>query len=268
MRADPVALTRQQRRQQERDDERLLRHGIPLNEDAAPLLAEARRLLRILARGEATRAGDAAAAIHAGFDTALRWAKPEPAACRRGCAHCCVSYVAVTAPELFLIARSLKGPRRAAVAARVAEADAVTHGRTLAERFAEPRFCPLLEDGACGVYAVRPSSCRSLASFDAEACARAFGANSGEGLPGPAAGLELRSAYQASLRAALTLAGLPAAAYELNAGLNRVLQTPDAEARWLAGEDVFAGIPAEGGAKPNFDATVRFLVQEIRAENG
>ncbi|HEY0834076.1 MAG TPA: hypothetical protein VGE72_09235, partial [Azospirillum sp.] len=109
-----------------------------------------------------------------------------------------------------------------------------------------------------------PSSCRSLASFDAAACARAFGANSGEGLPGPAAGMELRSAYQASLRAALTLAGLPAVAYELNAGLNRVLRTPDVEARWLAGEDVFAGIAAETGPKPRFDATVRYLVEALR----
>lgn len=258
-----AAPTRQDRRRQEREDDKLLRHGIPPGDAAEPLLAQARRLLRMLRSGSAA---DAAAEIHAGFDTALRRAPREAVACRKGCAHCCISYVAATAPELFLIARSLKGPRRATVAARVAEADAATHGRSVAERFAEPRLCPLLEDGSCGVYPVRPSACRSLASFDAEVCGRSFGANSGEGLPAPAAPMHLRSAYQASLRAALTLAGLPAVAYELNAGLNRVLATPDAEARWLNGEDVFDGIAPEAVAKPRFDETVRILVGELRAD--
>ncbi|HYG85145.1 MAG TPA: YkgJ family cysteine cluster protein [Azospirillum sp.] len=258
-----LPLTRQQRRQQEREDDKLLRYGIPPGEDAAPLLAEARRLLRLL---RDSRAADAAAEIHSGFDTALRRRRPEPVACRKGCFHCCISYVAATAPELFVIVRSLKGQRRAAVAARVAEADAETHGRSIAERFAAPCLCPLLEDGACGIYAVRPSACRSLASFDAEVCARSFGANSGEGLPAPTAGMELRSAYQASLRTALTLAGLPAVAYELNAGLNRVLQTPEAEARWLKGEDIFAGITPEAVPKPRFDETVRILVETLSKE--
>lgn len=258
-----AVLSRQDRRRQEREDDRLLRHGLPLGDDATPLLAETRRLLRLLRAGAAA---DAAAEIHAGYDTALRRAPREPVACRKGCSHCCISYVAVTAPELFLIARSLKGPRRAGVAARVAGADAETHGRSIAERFSSPRLCPLLEDGACGVYPVRPSACRSLASFDAEVCARSFGTNSEEGLPAPAAPMHLRSAYQASLRAALTLAGLPPVAYELNAGLNRVLQTPDAEARWLNGEDVFTGIAPESVPKPRFDETVRLLVTALRAE--
>ncbi|WP_448187459.1 hypothetical protein [Azospirillum sp. sgz301742] len=258
-----AAPTRQDRRRQEREDDKLLRHGIPPGDDAEPLLAEARRLLRLLRGGDVA---DAAAEIHGGFDTALRRTPREPVACRKGCSHCCISYVAATAPELFLIARSLKGSRRTAVATRVAEADAATRGRSIAERFAAPRLCPLLEDGACGIYPVRPTARRSLASFDAEVCARSFGTNSGEGLPAPAAGMHVRSAYQASLRAALTLAGLPAVAYELNAGLNRVLQTPDAEALWLNGEDVFAGIAPEAVAKPRFDETVRLLVAELRAE--
>ncbi|HYH38343.1 MAG TPA: YkgJ family cysteine cluster protein [Azospirillum sp.] len=258
-----MVLSRQDRRRQEREDDRLLRHGIPPGDAAEPLFAQARRLLRMLRAGSAA---DAAAEIHGGFDTALRRAPREPVACRKGCSHCCISYVAATAPELFLIARGLKGPRRAAVAARVAGADAATNGRSIAERFAEPRLCPLLEDGACGIYPARPSACRSLASFDAELCGRSFGANSGEGLPAPAAPMHLRSAYQASLRAALTLAGLPAVAYELNAGLNRVLTTPDAEARWLNGDDVFEGIAPESVPKPRFDETVRILVSELRAE--
>lgn len=261
-----ITANRQQRRTREREDDKLLRQGIPIGRDAAPLLAQARRLLRLLCGDGPGRAAEAAAEVHGGFDTALRASRPKPSACRKGCSHCCISYVAVTAPELFLIAASLKGTRRAAVLERVAAADARTRGRTVPERFADPTFCPLLENGACGVYAVRPSACRSMASTDAGICARAFGENSGEELPAPRNGFLLRSAYQASLRAALTLAGLPPVAYELNAGLRRVLETPDAETRWLAGEDVFAGIAPESAPTPRFDETVRLLVTSLRAE--
>ncbi len=257
---------RQQRRMQEREDDKLLRNGIPANtRDPAPILAEARRLLRILRRDEPARAGDAAAEIHGGYDTALRHARPERTACKRGCTHCCISYVAATVPEIFLIARSLKGKRRDAVAARVAEADGMTHGRTLAERFASPTLCPLLENGACGVYGVRPTACRSVMSFDADLCARSFLENSGETLSMPGQGMALRSSYQAALRAALSAAGLPAEAYELNAALNRVLGTPDAEARWLTGEPIFDGIAPENAPKPHFDELVRYLVVELNA---
>ncbi|WP_448202847.1 YkgJ family cysteine cluster protein [Azospirillum sp. sgz302134] len=260
--------TRQQRRLQEREDDKLLRNGIPAGtEDPAPILAEARRLLRLLRRDKVDHpASDAAAEIHGGYDLALRHARPERTACKRGCAHCCISYVAATAPEVFLIARSLTGKRRDAIAARVAEADAATHGRSLEERFASPTMCPLLETGACGVYAVRPTACRSLASFDADLCARSFGANSGETLSMPGQGMALRSSYQAALRAALAVAGLPADAYELNAALNRVLTMPDAEARWRAGEPIFAGIAPENAPKPHFDELVRYLEGELRAE--
>lgn len=259
--------TRQQRRLQEREDDKLLRNGIPADtEDPAPIMAQARRLLRILRRDPAAGAGDAAAAIHGGYDTALRHARPERTACKRGCTHCCVSHVGVTAPEVFLIARHLKGKRREMAASRVAAADAVTHGRTVAERFADPTPCPLLEEGACGVYAVRPTACRSLASFDADLCARSFLANSGETLSMPRQGMASRSNYQAALRAALIAAGLPAEAYELNAALNRVLTTPDAESRWLRGEPVFAGIAPETAPKPRFDELVRFLAGELGKE--
>ena len=51
--------------------------------------------------------------------------------------------------------------------------------------------------------------------------------------------------YVLALYAALARAGLPNGSYEFNAAVVRVLDTPDAEKRWLAGEDIFAGVLAE-----------------------
>lgn len=44
------------------------------------------------------------------------------------------------------------------------------------------------------------------------------------------------------LRAALVDRGLDGNSYELIEGLSRVLETPDADARWTAGEEILAGV--------------------------
>lgn len=258
--------SRQQRRQQERDDERLLRQGLAPDSDGMAVLAMARRLVRALGQTSTDRASAAAAVVHAAYDGSAKRHPAGPVACRKGCSWCCASYVVATAPEIFLIARGLTGPRRLAAAAAVADAAAATRGQTVADRLAGFRLCPLLVDGACGVYATRPSACRSLLSDDSAACERSFAHHSGESLSGPAVGLILRSRYQAALRAALTVCSLTADGYELIAALDRVLTTPDAEARWLSGEDLFIGIPVETAAKPQFDASVRDLVAALRAD--
>jgi hypothetical protein len=45
--------------------------------------------------------------------------------------------------------------------------------------------------------------------------------------------------------AALTASGLPADSYELNHAMLVALEAPDAESRWLKGEDVFAGVSSD-----------------------
>ena len=53
---------------------------------------------------------------------------------------------------------------------------------------------------------------------------------------------DLKNAQIAFL-AALQSAALPIASYELSLALGVALSTPDAETRWLAGENIFAGLP-------------------------
>ncbi|WP_207479141.1 YkgJ family cysteine cluster protein [Arenibaculum pallidiluteum] len=256
--------TRTDRRAMEREDERILRRGMPLREDLAAAQAQTRRLLRILRdAANPRRAGDAAAELHAGYELSYRHNRPTGLDCRRGCAHCCRIFVSVTAPELFLIARSLTGARREAILGRLAAADERVHGLDAAARRSAGVTCPMLEDGACSIYTVRPTACRSLLSFDVNACISAFVEGQEGGRAMAPVGPMLRSGYMAALCAALDLAGLPDASYELVSGLRRVLETPDAEARWLAGEPVLEGLPQDRGRNEQFRAAVAYIARSV-----
>jgi hypothetical protein len=119
------------------------------------------------------------------------------------------------------------------------------------ERVKRPTPCPLLRDDLCLVYAARPATCRTAVSRDVAACERAFRLGSeNEEIPTPTFYIEMRAGYSLALAGALRRAGFPAAAYEYNAALNAALGAPDAEAAWLAGEDIFAGIACDPSGDP------------------
>ena len=118
------------------------------------------------------------------------------------------------------------------------------------ERLALVRPCPLLRDDACSLYAARPIACRTTASTDAAVCARAYRLLSDEDIPQPLIFLNQRAGYSLALAGALKHAGYPAGAYELNGALHAALARPDAEAAWLRGEDVFAGVRPDPAGDP------------------
>ncbi len=177
----------------------------------------------------------------------VREPPPAPIACAPGCPSCCVSKVAVVAPEVLRIAahlRATRGPDALdALVARVAAADARTHGLTRALRAREGVPCPLLADGACSVHAVRPLLCRGWTSLDARACERHF-ADPDHARVAPAypVAYELASAVLAGLGRAAIDAGRDGALLELTAALRIALERPTAGDRWDAGRPVF--VPA------------------------
>jgi len=205
-----------------------------------------------------------------GIRLVRREAPPKlPLACGKGCAWCCSLQVPVSAPEVLLLAEALRQTRSpdslAAVRERVAALDARTRGLDDVQRLAARLPCALLENGLCSVYGVRPLACRGWNSYDARVCRHAV-----EYTTAPVARLYApQVAITDHLRATLA-AGLGAAAasaqpvaepkqvedLELTAALRIALETPDAAARWLAGEPLFA--PARlpprarraGGAPP------------------
>jgi len=239
-------MDRAERRRQAKQDEQTLVRGIDLaSTDREPMAALTRHLHVLFEKAKQTGGIEAPVQyLHTQISTTTRRLADIPVACGKGCAHCCHSWVSVTAPEVLYVARALRKRGRHAVA-RVSATDAVTGPLDFIARQRQPVACPQLVDNACSVYSDRPTVCRFTASADASACERAYMEISGEDLPRPRLYLMGRNIYAIALAGALRRAGLPFFAYEFNAALACALSTPEPERTWLAGQDIFATIPRD-----------------------
>lgn len=101
-------------------------------------------------------------------------------ACRKGCSWCCVQTVAMSvfeaAPLVEHVRRTWTDEQRAALLERARRVLATlsTHAND-ADRIRRRIPCVFLqEDGACGIYDVRPLACRVFNSQDLAACLRVF----------------------------------------------------------------------------------------------
>jgi hypothetical protein len=150
----------------------------------------------------------------------------------------------------------------------VRAAHAVTGQYALTERDRHPHDCPMLQDNSCTIYEHRPKACRQAASTDASICARSHRDLSQEAIPTPGAYVGSRAAYAMALHAALAQSAFEDASYEFNAALVRVLDTPDAEQRWLAGEDIFAGVPREPPTPRVYAERIALVRREAFASPG
>ena len=249
--------SRQQQRQQERAlvkrGEAAISAGLPQTPQKDDVVAVAFVLARTL-RGakEPRRASRAAAEMHALTEASTR-RTPGTArlACAKGCSYCCHTWVGATAPEALLLAGVIRADaaRLPGLVDDIVARSRPLAGLTAAQRFGAKLPCPLLVDGACSRYRERPAMCRQATSLDLSGCLEEFeGKGLGGEIPVSAVYLAHTRNSRVPLVAALRLAGLDARTYELSAALARALETEDAEARWLAGEDVFTGI-AQGAAE-------------------
>jgi Fe-S-cluster containining protein len=246
-------MNRAERRRQAREDRELIARGLETGQAGTRALSAMMRVLHELI-AEARDAGTIAPVmhfLHANMRAAERHAPGHLLACRRGCTHCCHAFVSARAPELLFVKGAIPGRDRESARAEVEAAYEVTGTLGPGERGATAHPCPMLLGGACRIYAARPMTCRMAVSQSAEACARAFAPGAGpEHIPIPEQYPTLRRGYSLALAGALRRAGFPAWSYEFNAGLRAALTRPDAEAAWLAGEDVFAEVPTDPGSDP------------------
>lgn len=233
------------------------------------VIAAARMLIDILRGRMPGRAAKAAKAAHEFFEISLHNNPSKfPIACARGCAFCCHVSVTASAPEIFLVAAKIREKpkdRQEDFLNRVRAADQRTRQMSSRQRGANKIPCALLnDDKMCSVYEARPGACRGFSSTSAEMCRRGF-----EGEPvqvnTPAVWTSLRSAHKQALWAALAAEKLPVEYYELHHALRIALEVPDAENRWLAGEDIFSGVAREIVSDPAVNASNWRIVDQVVA---
>ncbi len=240
--------------------------GIPKPPAAADLAAGLRALFAADGFGapalrRAVRAlhGEADA-FEARYLAALAGSDVPPPACAAGCAHCCHSVVGLLPPEVFALAEAIdRHPERARAEALVAAVidHARRHGRkTAAARIGERIACALLSPAGlmCRVHPVRPLVCRAMNSTDAAACRVALeDGRTDLALPTHLALHRFVQAAYDGFAEVLREHGVTTAPVELAGGLALAWTLENAEARWLAGEDVFAqarAVPLAGVPVP------------------
>lgn len=264
-------LTRQQIRLQERAlvkrGQAVVAAGLPPTPDKQDIVAVAVVLARMLRnRDDPERALAAARLIH-GLNEASTRKSPGTAklACAKGCGYCCHNWVGATVPEILLLAASVRNAGRAKpdLVAGILERTKATAGVSRSGRFGAKLPCPLLVDDRCSFYRERPAVCRQTTSLDLAGCLDEF---DGRGYGGDikVSGIYLAHARNSRvpLSAALRLAGLDTASYELSAGLARVMAEVDTGTRWLAGEDMMAGI-AKAPREPAVDDAIAAIEREL-----
>jgi len=241
-------MTRQLQRQRARDlrklQESILRRGLPEEPDHSSIIHLANVLSALIGEPHnKLRASQAAEVMHGVYDVSLRNSRSvPPIACARGCNYCCHTCVSVLAPEVFRIAHFIRAracdvPPVDQIVARAGHTANMTHE----ERHGRQIPCPVLNNGLCSAYACRPIMCRRASSTCVEDCRAVFDGGS-VGWSMPRTHDLLFRAVHYSFCIALEANKLSWHSYELSAALRSVLERPDSEAAWLAGENVFSGV--------------------------
>jgi hypothetical protein len=216
----------------------------PSGDQSWQVIAATRILIDILKGHAPLRASKAAEKANEFFESSIkRNATGVKIECAKGCAYCCYVAVSALAPEVFLIANTIRAqPDFDARSIRIHAVERATHRLGGYERAQRKLPCALLgENNACTVYDARPGPCRGVTSASVRHCHAAFN-GAAVSIPTPMVWSTLRNAQVQALMAALTAVELPAESYELNEAVCLALDNPDAETRWLKGEDVFANV--------------------------
>src|SRR5262245_51066447 len=199
------------------------------------LLKAGRTSLQIIQIGvEAERISGAALAA------AVKREPPRPPlACAEGCAWCCHKRVGVAVPEVIRIADYLRAALTPAQMHEVLERIEQTLEKRR-QRALGPQPCPLLAEGRCVAYAVRPLTCRGFNSSDAGLCQSAIMENSGAVVPIYPPQLRLMNLVLDGMRAGLTETGLKGELLELAGALGIALRSENVVEDWLQGKPLFA----------------------------
>ncbi|HTQ10030.1 MAG TPA: YkgJ family cysteine cluster protein [Fimbriimonadaceae bacterium] len=162
-------------------------------------------------------------------------------ACRSGCAACCYVRVSVLPPEALNIARHVKEKfapdEQTALLARIHAYVESIAALPVEGRMRHVLACPFLSpQQSCTIYEVRPLACRMHHSLSREACE-----DRDSPVPVIEDFVEATVPVMEGIYNGCAAAGAKPGELEFAPAMETALTEEDAEARWLAGEDVFAG---------------------------
>jgi len=245
-----------------RQDQAFLPRGLVFN-DPRSSEAHLRRTTTLLAdRQVPSPCGRAVAHVTELFENSITPQQKSMLACRAGCSFCCHQPVAVTAPEAFYLSAVLQlRPDALAAMGDVAQlsSDRDPDGNKVAWF-----RCPLLDEaGSCSAYRARPLACHAYVSMSVEDCETAYPQPGDSIVMEPRGYGGVKEHCRIILLAAMKIHGLPLVFYEMNAAVAAVAQVPNAEKRWLRGENVFGDLRTITPLKPDAARTVDFLAQNI-----
>lgn len=167
-------------------------------------------------------------------------------ACKRGCAWCCFSQVAVGGLEVFRLHKYIQTTftKEQIIALRERAENVAQKAKGLSVKRHEALKvpCPFLVNNQCSIYNARPLACRGWNSFNARKCQQLYEAPENA---------DIRVNFYAPMRDTTTsiATGMQVGIYGLGlqqdwlslpVALNVALKTPDYAERFLSGEPIFA----------------------------
>ena len=206
----------------------LLREGSPKGKGSVP-------------PGELGKAVEAVATFHELCDdlcSELVQGVPAPfaSACGKGCSSCCSFKVTVLPPEAFAIAAFLKTSDPVALASLLVKLKGQAASAASQSEADYNQPCPFLtEERACGIYSVRPATCRTHFSVSRTACEQQRRAQP----IGPL--LEARQVALQGAEGLLAHYRLANDHLDLFQAVAVALETPEAFAVWASGGAIFPG---------------------------
>ena len=260
-------LPRPQREALRRQDAPYLKQPLAWR-DARSVAAHLRHMVDLLENKRSpSPCSDATVYIAGLFERTLSHIVPLQAqqaiACKKGCGHCCVQPVSVSPMEAFTVARQIRG--RGDVANAMREAGDKIRQAPKYQRLFDLR-CPMLVDNACSIYEFRPFSCHNFASFNVNDCITRFVMRGPSNIRLPVEYEPAANESRLILFASLGLIGRRdfTQTYEMKMAVSAILALgEDAEARWLAGENVLKDVEALPAFEPVFGWEIKRLVGAI-----
>jgi hypothetical protein len=186
--------------------------------------------------------------------------------CDQGCSWCCYLRVRVTPLEIMYLVDHLRAclppEELLTIRQRVIRADEITRGMDGIHRLGARIPCPMLMDGKCIAYPVRPFACRFYHSLDSTECKALIDRSDGM-VTVSGVIVRLNLGITAGLTEGLRTVGLQSHQIELNAGLRLLLdeRASGLTDKWLTGEQAF--VEAESTDAQDIELSHQKLVEGL-----